>query len=286
MKKGCLIVAAIFAVMVLISALVALLGMTDKMPLSVGKKVALVRVEGPILDARQTIKDIKKYAADSSVKAIVLRVDSPGGAVAPSQEIYEEVKKAAKQKYVVASMGSIAASGGYYISAAATKIYANPGTLTGSIGVIMEIPNVQGLMDKIGIKTQIIKSGRHKDMASAFREMDEEDRLILQGVIDDVHVQFMEAVAEGRNLDMQKVRELSDGRIFTGKQALSLGLVDELGNIEDAIDGAAKLAGIKGKPVVISRKEKLSVFDYFKNRFSGGLAEFFPSVKIQYLYVP
>lgn len=286
MKKACLIISAVLVVLVLISALVTLLGVSNSLPLSRGNKIALIRVEGAIIDARQPIKEIKKYADDSSIKAIVLRVDSPGGAVAPSQEIYEEIKKAARNKHVVASMGTIAASGGYYISAAATKIFANPGTLTGSIGVIMELPNVEGLMEKVGLKTRIIKSGKYKDIASPFREMSDEDREVLQGVIDDVHEQFIEAVSEGRNMDMEKVRGLADGRIFTGRQALALGLVDELGNMQDAIDEAARLAGIEGKPVVVSRSEKDTFFDFFRDKFSGGLRELVPSMKIKYMYLP
>jgi len=182
MKKFCLFLFIVFTLVVVISALVVL---SERAP--IGQKVAVVRIEGPIVDSKETIEEIKGYLKNSSVKAIVLRVDSPGGAVAPSQEIYEEVKRASKQKKVVASMGTVAASGGYYISSPATKVFANPGTLTGSIGVIMEIPNIEGLMDKIGVKTEVIKSGKHKDMASIFRKMKEEDRRILQGVIEDVH---------------------------------------------------------------------------------------------------
>lgn len=251
-----------------------------------GEKVAIVRIEGPIIDSKDTVDEIKAYVKDPSIKALILRVDSPGGAVAPSQEIYEEVKKAASKKKVIVSMGSVAASGGYYISAPANRIIANPGTLTGSIGVIMEIPNIEGLMNKIGVKTEVIKSGRHKDIASVFRKMGKEERLILQGVLDDVHEQFIKAVSEGRNMHFDDVKELADGRIFTGKQALAAGLVDELGNLEDAINVAAKLAGIKGEPEVVSKKERFSIIDVLRGKFPKELSDVFPSVKIKYMFTP
>jgi len=281
MKKFCLFLFIVFTLVVVISALVVL---SEKAP--IGQKVAVVRIEGPIVDSKETIEEIKGYLKNSSVKAIVLRVDSPGGAVAPSQEIYEEVKRASKQKKVVASMGTVAASGGYYISSPATKVFANPGTLTGSIGVIMEIPNIEGLMDKIGVKTEVIKSGKHKDMASIFRKMKEEDRRILQGVIEDVHEQFISAVAEGRRLPIEKVREIADGRVFTGKQAKEIGLVDELGNLEDAIKEAARLSGIKGEPEVITKKDRFTFLDAIRGKLSGTLKEAIPTFGLKYMLTP
>jgi len=249
-------------------------------------KLALIRIEGPIIDSMDAIDEIKEYAKDNSIKAIVLRIDSPGGAVAPSQEIYEEIKKTVSKKKVVVSMGSVAASGGYYISAPATKIFANPGTLTGSIGVIMEIPNLEGLMNKIGIKTEVIKSGSHKDIASAFRTMGKEEREILQGVMDNVHEQFMKAVSEGRKIKWKEVRKIADGRVFTGEQAKTYGLVDELGTLEDAIKAAATLVGIKDEPEVVSKKDRLSVIDILRNKIPKEMADIFPTVKIKYLYSP
>ncbi len=196
MKKACLIIIGFFVLLIAISAVVAVIGPRT----GIGEKVALVKIEGPIIGSQDIIDQIEQYRDDPSIKAIVIRVDSPGGAVAPSQEIYEEVKKAKEKKPVVVSMGSVAASGGYYISAAATRILANPGTITGSIGVIMEIPNLKGLMDKIGVKTEVIKSGKHKDLASAFRGIGKEERKILQNVLDNVHEQFIRAEDEGRAL--------------------------------------------------------------------------------------
>jgi protease-4 len=282
MKKTCFIITGLLVLLLFISLFLTLF----QKNIPIGSRLALIRIEGPIIDSKDATDEIKEYAKDKSIKAIVLRIDSPGGAVAPSQEIYEEVKKAVARKNVIVSMGSVAASGGYYIAAPATKIIANPGTLTGSIGVIMEIPNIEGLMNKIGIKTEVIKSGRHKDIASAFRTMGKEEREILQGVMDNVHEQFMKAVAEGRKIKMEEVRKIADGRIFTGEQAKTHGLVDDLGTLEDAIKTAATLAGIKEEPVVVSKKDKLSVIDLLRNKFPKEMTDIFPTVKIKYLYSP
>lgn len=281
MKKFLLILFIIF-----ILAVISLFFVFLQREVPIGEKVALIKIEGPIFESAKSIDEIKGHLKDPSVKAIVLRVDSPGGAVAPSQEIYEEVRKAAAKKKVVVSMGSVAASGGYYISAPATKIFANPGTLTGSIGVIMEIPNIQGLMNKIGAKSEVIKSGKHKDIASVFRGIGKEERTILQGVLDDVHEQFIKAVSEGRKMRMEDVRNIADGRVFTGQQALKAGLVDELGNIEDAIKDAAKLAGIKGEPQVISKKEGFSLKNIIRDNIPEEVNNLFTSVKVKYIFTP
>jgi len=282
MKKACIVLVVLLLVLLGLSAAIALF--QKDMP--IGEKVAVVRVEGPILDSKNTIEELKDYVTNQSVKAIILRVDSPGGAVAPSQEIYEEVRKAAAKKKVVVSMGSVAASGGYYISAPASRIVANPGTLTGSIGVIMEIPNLEGLLNKVGVKTEVIKSGEHKDMASVFRGIGKEERVILQNVLDDVHEQFIDAVVEGRKMPPEKVRKIADGRVFTGRQAVKVGLVDELGNLEDAVKTAAKLAGISGEPSVLDKKEKTSLTDFLRGKLPKELTDLVPSVSIKYLFAP
>lgn len=282
MKKILLIFLGLFLLLLFISFIILLL--QDNVPL--GEKVALIRIEGPIVDSKDTVDQLKEFLKDSSVKAIVLRIDSPGGAVAPAQEIYEEVKKAVLKKKVVVSMGSIAASGGYYIASPATRIFANSGTLTGSIGVIMEIPNIEGLMNKIGVKTEVIKSGEHKDIASIFRKIGKKEREILQGVLDNVHDQFIKAVAEGRKMQIDEVKKIADGRIFTGEQAIKLGLVDEIGNLEDAISVAAKLSGIKGEPIVVEKKEKFSIINLLRGAMPSEFKDIFPTVKIKYLYMP
>jgi protease-4 len=282
MKKFCFIVTGLLILLLLIS--LAVVTFETSIPLT--SKVALIRVEGPIFDADNIVEEIKEYTENISVKAIVLRIDSPGGAVVPSQEIYEEIKSAAAKKKVVASMGSMAASGGYYIASPTSKIIANPGTITGSIGVILEIPNVEGLMSKIGVTSQVIKSGEHKDIGSAFRGIGEEEKKILQGVMDNVHAQFIKAVSDGRNMDIEKVREIADGRIFTGEQALEHGLVDELGTLEDAILIAAEMVGIKGKPVVVKKEERFSFLEMLENKFPGNIMDLFPQLKLKYIYSP
>ncbi len=273
---------------VLIALLSLVLTLLRNGRVSIGEKVAVIRVEGAILDSRYVIKELKKYSRDSSVKAVVIRVDSPGGGVAASQEIFDEIIKIKEKKKVVVSMGSVAASGGYYISSPADSIVANAGTLTGSIGVIMELPNFEGLMEKIGVKSQIIKSGKHKDITSAFRSMTGEEKQILQALLDDVHDQFIQAVAESRDMDYKEIKKLADGRIFTGRKAKELGLVDELGNLEYAIKLAGKLSGIKGEPQVISKKDKLSFWDLL----SGGtlpnelIKNRFQSISLKYILTP
>lgn len=239
-------------------------GMTGRPAgLAVGKKVGVIEVSGVIAASRETIEQLIDFRDDAAIKAIVLRVDSPGGGVGPSQEIYEEVRKAAAVKPVVVSIGSVAASGGYYIAVPAQRIVANPGSITGSIGVIMEFTNFQELLQKIGLRSDVIKSGEHKDIGSPVRPMSDNDRQILQSMIDDVHAQFIEAVAEGRKMDPEVVRPLADGRIFTGRQAMAAGLVDELGNLQDSIEVAAELAGIEGEPkIVYPPKPRTSVLEY------------------------
>ncbi|MEW6542845.1 MAG: signal peptide peptidase SppA [Nitrospirota bacterium] len=257
------------------------------MDLSGEDRVALIRVEGVILDAHQTVSDLKRYAESPSVKAIVLRIDSPGGGVVPSQEIHDAVKRVRNKnnKAVVASMGTVAASGGYYIAAATDRIIANPGTLTGSIGVIMELANLEGLLKKIGVESVVVKSGQHKDIGSPFRKMDESDRRILQAVMDDVHRQFIEAVAEGRALDVRDVQPLADGRIFTGRQAVAAKLVDELGDLEDAIRLAGEMGGIEGEPKVVEPKRRFSIRELLESHLFGSLPrlDFQTGVSLKYL---
>jgi protease-4 len=280
-RKPLFFLTVFLLVLVILSAFIALV--QTEVPLR--DRVALVRVEGPILQSKSVVEEIKGYVKDKSVKAIILRVDSPGGGVVASQEISEEVKKAAAAKKVVVSMGAVAASGGYYISAPATRIVANPGTITGSIGVIMEVPNMKGLLDKLGIKSEVIKSGRHKDIASVFRGIGPEERVILQGVMDDVHAQFMEAVAEGRKMPLEEVKKIADGRVFSGRQAKDAGLVDEIGDLDAAVKTAANMVGIKDEPEIVTKKERSLLLELL-----GGAREqtlrLLPQVELKYLYLP
>ncbi len=227
------------------------------------QKVAIVEIKGVILDPQPVIEKLAKYRKNETIKAIILRIDSPGGAVGPAQEIHAEVQKAKKEKKVLASMGSVAASGGYYVACAAEKILANPGSITGSIGVVVESLNIEELLRKIGLEPIVVKSGKHKDLGSPTRKMTEDEKRLLQEVLDNVHEQFIRAVAEGRNLPLEKVRPIADGRIFSGDQAFRLGLVDALGSLEDAIALASQMAGIKGEPEVIyPEKRKFSLIEF------------------------
>jgi protease-4 len=212
-------------------------------------KVGIIEVNGVILDSKKLVKRIEAFDEDESIKALVVRINSPGGAVAPSQEIYEALKGV--KKPVVASMASVAASGGYYIAVAAKKIFANPGTITGSIGVIMEFANLEKLYEWAKIKRMVIKTGKFKDTGSPSREMTPEDRALLQGMVDDVLVQFKQAVGTGRKLKEEEVDAVADGRIFSGAQAKAAKLVDDLGTFNDAVTEAGKLAGIKGRPTLV-----------------------------------
>jgi protease-4 len=228
---------------------------------ALGDKIAVVDIKGVITSSRDIVEQIDTFKVDDDVKAIILRINSPGGGVGPSQEIYREVLSAKEKKKVVASMESVAASGGYYVACASDLIVANPGTITGSIGVVMEFSNVEDLLKKIGLQSYVIKSGKHKDIGSPLRKMTPEERSILQGVIDSVHNQFIRAVAKGRDMKEEKVRQIADGRIFSGEQAKELGLVDRLGSLQDAIEIAAELIGVEGEPVVIYPRKKLSLYE-------------------------
>ncbi|MEN8688075.1 MAG: signal peptide peptidase SppA [Desulfuromonadales bacterium] len=219
--------------------------------LVIGDKIGIVEIYGVIADSKQVIEQLHDFRDNDSIKALVLRVDSPGGGVGPSQEIYDEVLALDELKPVVVSMGSVAASGGYYVAAAAREIIANPGTITGSIGVIMEFANFQELLEKIGLSSVVVKSGAYKDIGSPTREMSAAEREILQNLIDDVHNQFVASVAEGRELDEQAVRSIADGRIFSGRRAMELGLVDSMGNLQAAIERAAALAGLDTEPKIV-----------------------------------
>lgn len=241
--------------------------------LAFGDKIAIVEVKGVIAQSSGIIEELQQYVDDKDVKAIILRIDSPGGGVGPSQEIYREVMKIRPKKKVVTSMGAVAASGGYYIASASDLIVANPGTITGSIGVIMQFSNLEELLKKIGIKGVVLKSGEHKDIGSPFREMTPEEKRIMQEVLDNVHQQFIQAVADGRKLDRAKVAEIADGRIFTGEQAKNLGLVDQMGNLQDTIEVTAKMVGISGKPNVIYPKKRLSIWELLMRDMASAIID-------------
>jgi protease-4 len=226
--------------------------------LAFGDKIGVIPIKGPIMDSGPIVSQLLDFKKDKGIKAIILRIDSPGGGVGPSQEIYREVRKTIKTKKVITSMGSMAASGGYYIASATNKIVANPGTLTGSIGVIMEFVQLQELFKKIGVSLEVLKSGEFKDIGSPHRKMSERDKEVIKGLISDVQNQFVSAVARGRSLSKEKVQEIADGSILSGAKAKELGLVDVLGNFQDAVDLAKKMTGIKGEAKLVYPKKQAS----------------------------
>lgn len=257
-----LIFSSISATVVIVLSLLLVFSL-KKSEFEFGDKVGIIEIKGFIGESRLALQDLKRFRNDKSVKAIVVRIDSPGGVVGPSQEIYREIRKTIKSKKVITSMGAIAASGGYYIAAASDGIVASPGTLTGSIGVIIGYTNFQELLEKIGLVPVVIKSGKYKDLGSPARKMTAEEREILQSFAEQTHRQFIQAVAEGRNLEIGAVETLADGRIYSGEEAKNIGLVDRLGNLEDAIEWAGRLGGIEGKvSAVYAREKKRSIFKY------------------------
>lgn len=232
-----------------------------------GARVAIVELEGTIVDVDDLLRELKAHRDNPLVKAVVLRINSPGGVVGPTQELHAAVMRLREAgKPVVASLGAVAASGGYYVAVAADRIYANPGTLTGSIGVIFQLPNVDGLMKKVGVDYVVVKAGRYKDIGNIARPMAPEERRILQTLLDDVHAQFIAAVATGRKLDPTEVVGFADGRIVSGAQAKDLHMVDALGGLEEAVDGAATLAGLSRPPRVIGPRRKLSIMELLRNQ--------------------
>lgn len=241
---------------------------------SLREKVGIIPIEGIIGDADELIEQIHAFADDGKIKAVVLRIDSPGGGVVPSQEIYQAIRALKKKKKVVASMGSVAASGGYLIAVAADRIVANPGSITGSISTVMHYANVEELMKKVGVRSSVVKSGKFKDIGSPTREMTAEERSMIQAIVDDIYDQFVRTIAENRTLPLQRIFKLADGRIFSGRQAKDLGLVDELGGLQDAVLLAGKLSGMEGTPEVVhGMKKKTNLLNYLMGNIASAVFE-------------
>ena len=286
MKKEALrnILAAFGAVFISIVALAVLIGIFSEGGVT-GEKVAVVDIAGVITDPYEVNKTLRELGDRDDVKAVVVGIEAPGGAGGPSQEIHRESQRLKEKKTVIASMGAVAASGGYYAAVAANRIMANPGTITGSIGVIVEFINAEGLLGKIGLKGYVVKSGEFKDVGSPFREMKDKEKELIQGLINDVNGQFIKAVAEGRGLPTEEVERIADGRIFSGSQAKELKLIDELGGLSDAIALGAKLAGIEGEPdVIYPERQQLNIW----RAFTGGasmesLTGLFAGLRVMYM---
>ncbi|MFZ3114053.1 MAG: signal peptide peptidase SppA [Syntrophales bacterium] len=249
------------ALLLILRVMVALLG--DGVFFSQNEKVGIINISGIISSSREVVEQLEEFGKDDRIKALVVRIDSPGGGVAASQEIYAAIKRLKNNKKVVASLGSVAASGGYMIACAADKIVANPGTLTGSISVIMYFANTEDLFKKIGLKSSVIKSGKYKDIGSPTREMTEDEKQLLQALVDDIYNQFVAVIAHDRNIPQEKVLPFADGRVFSGRQAQVLRLVDYLGDKSYAVQLAGKMADIKGTPEVLyAKKRDVSLWEF------------------------
>ncbi|MFH1135256.1 MAG: signal peptide peptidase SppA [Pseudomonadota bacterium] len=278
---------------VIVGALAAVLGAAafltwDKNTLTIGEGIGVIPIQGAIIQSEPIIETLVEFRRSDKIKIIILRIDSPGGGVAQTQEIYREIKKTKAKKKVIVSMGSVAASGGLYVAAAADLVLANAATVTGSIGVIMQMVNFEDLMGKVGLNSVVIKSGRYKDIGSSSRPMTEEEKLILQGVVDQLHQQFVADLAQGRGLEVEKVAALADGRIFTGLEAQKLGLVDKIGGFEDAVALAGAMAGFKERGRLIYPKKSGSWLDEFMGKTPLGILPEWARqpLTFQYLYLP
>ncbi len=226
-----------------------------------GDVIGIIDISGTITDSEPILRQLLDFKKNENIKAVVVRINSPGGSVGPSQEIYDELRKLDRKKPVVASLASVAASGGYYIALGARYIIANPGTITGSIGVIMHKANIAELLKKIGIKTTVVKSGHFKDLGNITRDLTPEERKVLEDLLDDIHSQFIDAVSHSRKIPTEKIKAIADGRIFSGHQAQQLNLIDAVGNFTDAVDKAAELASMEGEPqLYYPQKDKWLLF--------------------------
>lgn len=268
-----------------IAMIIVLKVFTPSSSLSFSSKIGVIAIEGAIMDSQAITEQLRRFTKDKGIKAIILRINSPGGAVGPTQEIYREVQRTGETKKVVASLGGVAASGGYYIATAAKKIVANPGTITGSIGVIMEFVRFEDLLNKIGIKFEVLKSGEFKDIGSPHRELTARDKELISALIGDIQKQFVEAVSSGRNLSLEKTREIADGRIFSGAQAKELGLIDVLGNFQDAVELAKNMSTIRGDvTLVYPKKSKLDLWDLFLGSAADSIAKRIQDMKTRVEY--
>ncbi len=252
------------------------------------EKIAIVDLDYTIITPDILVKQIKKFREDKSIKAIVLRIDSPGGGSAATHEMYEEVKKTRDSgKPIVVSVGTVAASGGYYVACGANKIVANPSSLVGSIGVIIQYITIRDLAEKLGIKDVTITSGDLKDTGNPFRDVNERDKKYLQDIINDSYELFLEIVAKERNINIDTLKNVATGRVYTGRQALKIGLIDTLGTLDDAIKIAAELSNIKGEPTIIKEKKKTYFLDLLLEKISQiGLSELNNLIKEEYLNKP
>ncbi len=292
-KRGILTIALIFGGLFLALLLFIAVLITAFRPdgLGFGKpSVGVIEISGPIMDSKQTLEEIKAFSDDEMIVGVVVRIDSPGGAVAPSQEIFEAVKKLKAKKPVAVSMGTTAASGGYYIAVGSDMIFANPGTVTGSIGVISQFFNFEELMDTVNVRVHTVKTGQFKDSGSPFKEFSESDEKFFNELIDDIYLQFIEDIAASRKMEIAEVRKLADGRVFTGRQAKKLKMIDELGTIDDAVAYVAEKGGLSGETTVVypAKPQKSLLSELLFSGMSTAIEQVVQTKtapKVQFLYV-
>ncbi|MGH7481948.1 MAG: signal peptide peptidase SppA, partial [Longimicrobiales bacterium] len=262
----------VVALMAVTGIVLAVSGLLDDIAL--GGRIAVLPVEGLIADDRELLEELETFRDDPTVEGFVVAINSPGGVVAPSQSLYRQLRelREADERPVIASIGAVGASGGYYVALGADSVLALPGSITGSIGVLMEFPDASGLLDKVGVDVQVIKSSEHKDIGSPFRELTEADRAVLSALVEDVYEQFVTVVAAERGLSLERVRQLADGRILSGRQALEAGLIDRTGNLDDAIELAGRMAGLGDDPAVrYPPRERVRLLDLLLGRGAASL---------------
>jgi protease-4 len=275
-KKSFLIIFILVFIIFVASFMIGIVGQ------GFGDKIGIVEIEGVIADGKDAMEDIVRFKEDDGIRGVIVRINSPGGSVGPSQEIYHELKKLAAKKKVYVSASSVCASGGYYIASAGEKIYANPSTITGSIGVIMEQVVAEELLKKIGIQPNTLKAGKFKDVGSPFRKMKDDERAYFQQILDSIHEQFIKDVAEGRKMPFEQVKKLSDGRVYTGTQAKELGLVDGIGTFYDTVDDMKKDLGIKGKPVLVFGKRPFSLLKWLISSATETIIKHYNAAPVYY----
>jgi protease-4 len=275
-KKAFLIIFILVFIIFVASFMIGIVGQ------GFGDKIGIVEIEGVIADGKDAMEDIVRFKEDDGIRGVIVRINSPGGSVGPSQEIYQELKKLVAKKKVYISASSVCASGGYYIASAGEKIYANPSTITGSIGVIMEQVVAEELLKKIGIQPNTLKAGKFKDVGSPFRKMQDDERAYFQQILDSIHEQFIKDVAEGRKMPFEQVKKLSDGRIYTGTQAKELGLVDNIGTFYDTVDDMKKDLGIKGKPILVYGKRPFSLLKWLISSATETIIKHYNAAPVYY----
>ncbi|MGA3174349.1 MAG: signal peptide peptidase SppA [Syntrophorhabdales bacterium] len=279
-KKALLIILSLIVLIFVVSLVAGLAGRPS------GDRIGVVEIEGVITGSKEVMDDIERFKEDASIKGVILRINSPGGAVGPTQEIYREVEKLREKKKVYVSMGTTCASGGYYIASAAEKLYANPSTITGSIGVIMHLMIAQEVLKKIGLKSNTIKAGEFKDVGSPFRDMTPAEREYMDGIVMNIYEQFMKDISTGRKMELEKVKKLAEGRIYTGSQAKNAGLVDALGNFYDTVDALKAVLKIKGKPNLVYTEKPFSFSKWIFGSLSRELMNAAYSSPFAFLAVP